>query len=63
MRLADILEYPIEELVTATSSRAGDQARVMLRMIEDLPADDRIFMVEMVDRLSRQLKAKVTKKR
>lgn len=63
MRLADILECPIEELVSETSSRANDQAQVMLRMIEDLPVEDRTFMMDIVERLSRQLKAKASKKR
>jgi transcriptional regulator with XRE-family HTH domain len=62
MHLADILECPIEELVSETSVRANDQAQVILRMIEDLPGEDRAFMIDMVDRLSKQLKAKLPKK-
>lgn len=62
MRLADILECPVEELVSETSSRAGDQARVMLRMIEELSAEDRRFVIDIVERLNMQLRTRTLKR-
>jgi len=63
MRLADVLECPIEELVTETSTRPDDQAQVLLRMIEGLPVEDRLFVIELVDRICNVLKAKQEAKR
>jgi transcriptional regulator with XRE-family HTH domain len=55
-QLAEVFNCPIDELLFETSSRATEQAQVIFRMIEDLSEQERAFVVDIVDRLSSQLK-------
>lgn len=55
IKLAEVFECPIDELLFETSSRAGEQAHVILRMIDKLKPEDRKFMIEVVDKLSGRL--------
>jgi hypothetical protein len=39
-----------------SSNRASDQAQVIFRMLEGLPEEERVVLIETLDRLSSQFK-------
>ncbi|MFM0417551.1 helix-turn-helix domain-containing protein [Paraburkholderia aromaticivorans] len=55
-QLAEVFNCPIDELLFESSNRPTEQAQVIFRMIEGLSEQERAFVVDIVDRLSSQLK-------
>jgi transcriptional regulator with XRE-family HTH domain len=55
MELAEIFKCPAGDLLDEFSNRAEDQEKVMMKLIENLPLKDRLFVVSIVERLSLHL--------
>jgi transcriptional regulator with XRE-family HTH domain len=53
--LADIYECNIADLITETSSRTSDQARLITRQLDRLDLDDRNLILEIIERLADRL--------
>lgn len=54
--LADIFKCPIEDLLGSSSTRAVDQADYIAKMIAALPVEDRMMVVDVVERICDRLK-------
>ena len=54
--LADIFKCPIEDLLGSSSTRAVDQAEYITKLIAALPTEDRMMVVEVVERICDRLK-------
>ena len=55
VELAGIFQCEASDLLTLASNRASDQARHLDQMLVRLDGDDRIMIVEMVERLATRL--------
>jgi transcriptional regulator with XRE-family HTH domain len=55
-QLADIFKCPIEDLLGSSSTRAVDQAEYIAKLIAELPTEDRVMVVEVVERICDRLK-------
>lgn len=62
IQVADAFECPIDELLFESSNRASDQAQVIARMLDGLPQEERIVLLETFDRLSSQFKKSLAKR-
>jgi transcriptional regulator with XRE-family HTH domain len=61
IQVAEALDCPIDELLFESSNRASDQAQVIFRMLEGLPEEERVVLIETLDRLSSQFKKSLGK--
>lgn len=55
-QLADIFKCPIEDLLGSSSTRAVDQAEYIAKLIAELPTEDRVMVVGVVERICDRLK-------
>ena len=55
VELAGIFQCEASDLLTLASNRASDQARHLDQMLVRLDGDDRIMIVEMVEKLATRL--------
>jgi transcriptional regulator with XRE-family HTH domain len=55
--LADMFGCRSDQLLLGASSRQDDQGAAIARLMEDLPLDDRRFILENVERLAEHLRA------
>jgi len=56
IELAKIFSCPVSDLLMESSNRPADQGTVIAGQIEDLPEKDRIFILEMLEKLTLHLK-------
>ncbi|MCL2523392.1 MAG: helix-turn-helix domain-containing protein [Betaproteobacteria bacterium] len=54
--LADIYDCGIDELLIACSTRNGDQAELISRILQTLPEADRAMIVDVVQKIAVRLK-------
>lgn len=56
--LADIFQCKIEDLVTEASPRVSDQAKHIEQLLLSLESDDRLMVLELVEKLTYRLSGK-----
>lgn len=55
IRIAEILDCAIEELIVETSHRPTDQGLLIANQIRELPEKDRVFIVNLIGELTAHL--------
>lgn len=57
VELAEIFNCPVGDLLIESSSRAEDQGKLIANLIKPLSPKDRIFVLEMIEKLSSHLRS------
>lgn len=55
VKLAEVFECDVADLMTEGSSRSSDQAKHLRQLLGDLSSDDRKMVIELVERLAGRL--------